>query len=206
LKIKSVEFATAAASPKGPWPDDLPQIAFSGRSNVGKSSLINRLIGRNRKQLARVSATPGKTQQINFYRVHAQLSAGSDREFFLADLPGYGYARVPIAVRRAWQPLIEGYLDRRRGVIGVVQLIDARHDPTPEDLRMLEFLATTGAAALIVLTKIDKLAASRRAESITRLTEALAVDPAQVVAFSARTGEGKDTLLESLDALLWGSK
>lgn len=202
MRIRSVEFAGAVARPGAPAPGDLPQIAFSGRSNVGKSSLINRLLGRTRTPIARVSASPGKTQEINFYRVDADLSAGRRTQFFLVDLPGYGYARAPEAVRRKWRPLIEGYLSSGRGVLGVVQLLDARHDPTADDRRMLEYLAGLELPTLVVLTKTDKLASSRREARVAQLTEALPLDDAQVLGFSSRTGEGREELLASLESLL----
>ncbi len=119
--IRSVEFAGSVASPKNPLPGDLPQVAFSGRSNVGKSSLINVLLGRTRKKVAHVSSTPGKTQMLNFYRVN-------DR-FFLVDLPGFGYAKAPGPVRESWKRLVEWYLSRPDGVCGVVHLVDGRHRP-----------------------------------------------------------------------------
>jgi GTP-binding protein len=202
MKVKRVEFAGAIGSPGGAAPAELPQVAFSGRSNVGKSSLINRLLGRNRSKVARVSATPGKTQEINFYHVVLEPEAGRELTFFLVDLPGYGYARVPQAVREKWKPLIEGYLGRGGGLRGVVQLIDARHPPTAEDRRMVEYLAGLGVPALFALTKVDKL---KRMEKERRLAEAvrtLAVEPEQIVAFSATTGEGRDELLEGLVELL----
>ena len=118
------------------------------------------------------------------------------------DLPGYGYARAPVAVKDAWKPLIERYLAGNDRLSGVVQLIDARHDPSEGDLRMLEYLASLGVPALFVLTKVDKLRATARAKQIARLTELLGVGAEQVVPFSAKTGEGRDQLLESLEALL----
>lgn len=202
MNIRSVEFAGAIAAPEGRPPGELPQVAFSGRSNVGKSSLINRLLGRTRKQLARVSATPGKTQEINFYRVDAQLSGGRRTEFFLVDLPGYGYARAPVAVRERWRPLIEGYLAGSGDLCGVVQLIDARHSPTADDLRVVDFLAERGLPTLFVLTKIDKLSRSERTKRVSRLTSDLAADEEQVIPFSSKTGEGRELLLASLDDLL----
>jgi len=202
LKIKAVEFAGALARPGAKPPDRLKQVAFSGRSNVGKSSLINRLLGRTRARVARVSATPGKTREINFYRVSASLDDGEDVEFFLVDLPGYGYARVPLAMRRGWRPLIEGYLTETPDLIGVVQLIDSRHEPTAEDRAMVRFLAARGVPTLFVLTKVDKLSRSRRPAHLRRIMQELGVEPEQVVAFSAKTGEGRDELLESLGELL----
>jgi GTP-binding protein len=197
-----VEFVGAVAKPGDPAPAILPQIAFSGRSNVGKSSLINRFLGRNRKQLARVSATPGKTQQINFYRVRADLSAGADAQFLLADLPGYGFAQVPLAVRHAWRPLIESYLSSATDLRGVVQLIDIRRDPRADDRKMLAFLSELGLPTLVVLTKSDKLPPSQRSAREEELVRALELDAEQVVAVSARTGAGCDTLSAGLDALL----
>ncbi|NJD11884.1 MAG: YihA family ribosome biogenesis GTP-binding protein [Gemmatimonadetes bacterium] len=199
--IRSVEFAGAVAVPGGPAPAGLPQIAFSGRSNVGKSSLINRLLGRTRTRVARVSATPGKTQEVNFYRIGVR-DAGRDHEFFLVDLPGYGFARVPLEIRRRWRPLIETYLAGTPELRGVVQLIDVRHGPSVEDHRMLEYLAQTGLPTLFALTKVDKL---RSAERVAKLTEAIAelgIDPDQAVPFSAATGEGRDELLDSIRTLL----
>jgi GTP-binding protein len=200
--IKSVEFAGAIARVGGAVPGDLRQIAFSGRSNVGKSSLINQLLRRTRKPIAKVSATPGKTQQINFFRVRAGADAGEDQEFYLVDLPGYGYARAPEAVRAYWKPLIERFLADNERLLGVVQLIDARHDLTAEDRRMVDYLASLGIPALFVLTKIDKLKKTARERQLARLTESLGADSEQVLPFSAVTGEGREPLLMSLDALL----
>ena len=194
MKIRSVEFSGSVVDANAILPGDLPQIAFSGRSNVGKSSLINTLLRRTRKKLARVSATPGKTQALNFYRVND--------DFFLVDLPGYGYARAPSAVRDAWKGLIEGYLTRKTDLKGVVHLVDARHDPTPLDHKMVEFLAEVGLPTLVVLTKIDKLKRRHRTNSMLRAVEKLSLDEDQMLPFSSKTGEGRDALLGALDDLL----
>lgn len=203
MKLRSVEFAGAIGRPGQEPPGTLPQVAFAGRSNVGKSSLINRLLDRHRKQIARVSAQPGKTQEINFYRIRADLNGEAD-EFFLVDLPGYGFARAPRPVREAWRPLIESYLGHSEELMGVVQLLDSRHDPTPEDLRMIEYLAGVGLPTLIVLTKIDKLRNPERERRTRTLTAQLGIEADQVVPFSSTTGEGRDELLESLRLLLAG--
>jgi GTP-binding protein len=200
LIIKSVEFAGAIGAPGGKAPGELQQIAFSGRSNVGKSSLINRLLGRTRTAIARVSSTPGKTQEINFYRVLASINE-SDVEFFLVDLPGYGYARVPDIVRVTWRPMIETYLARTENLLGVVQLIDARHGPTAEDQKMVDYLMELEMPALFALTKVDKLKRSQRTKNIVDTITKLGVAAEQVVPFSSTTGEGRDDLLDSLDAL-----
>ena len=204
MKIRTVEFAGAIASPQGEIPDALPQVAFAGRSNVGKSSLINRLLGRTRTPIARVSARPGKTQEINFYRVDAfsEAADAAELDFFLVDLPGYGFAQVPKALRGAWKPLIESYLRRSGDLRGVVQLIDARHEPTPEDRTMVEFLAALGAPALVVLTKVDKLKKAERGRRLEATVSALGLDLDQVVPFSAQTGEGREVLMEALESLL----
>lgn len=199
--IRSIEFAGAIASPGGPAPAGLPQVAFSGRSNVGKSSLINRLLGRTRAKVARVSNTPGKTQEINFYRIGAS-AGGREHQFFIVDLPGYGFAKVPIAVRRIWRPLIESYLTGTPELCGVVQLIDARHGPSAEDHRMLEYLAQSGLPTLFALTKVDKLRASERGRKLDQAMAALGVAEEQAIAFSAVTGEGREALLESIESLL----
>jgi GTP-binding protein len=203
VKLRSVEFAGAIGRPGQDPPGTLPQVAFAGRSNVGKSSLINRLLDRHRKQIARVSASPGKTQEINFYRIVADLDGERD-EFFLVDLPGYGYARAPKAVRDAWRPLIESYLARATELLGVVQLIDARHDPTTDDLRMVEYLASIEMPTLFVLTKVDKLKPAERERRFRAAVDELGVDAEQIVPFSAVTGEGRDDLLDTLRHLLTG--
>jgi GTP-binding protein len=204
VKIRTVEFAGAVAAGGGSVPGDLPQVAFSGRSNVGKSSLINRLLGRTRTPVARVSGTPGKTREVNFYRVDALTEGAEPRplEFYLVDLPGYGYARVPAAVRGTWRPLVEGYLRDARALRGVVQLVDARHGPTAGDRQMLDFLGALEVPTLVVLTKVDKLRSLERSRKMDAIAADLRLDTDQVVPFSARTGEGRDLLLESVAALL----
>lgn len=195
MKIRKVEFVASVPSPSVPLPEgDLPQVAFSGRSNVGKSSLINTVLRRTQKSIARVSATPGKTQALNFFRVNG--------EFFLVDLPGFGYARVPKRVRESWKTLIESYLQAKTHLRGVVHLVDARHEPTPGDVRMVEFLATVQLPTLVVLTKMDKITRSRRAAVISRAASTLNIDRDQILPFSSKTSEGRDELLEAMDALL----
>ena len=204
MLIKSVEFKGAVAAPGGPKPASLPEIAFSGKSNVGKSSLINRLLGRTRTPVARVSATPGKTQEINFYEVRASAGDGGDASFFLVDLPGYGFARVPMAVRAKWQPLMESYLGGSKELKGIVQLIDARHGPSADDRRMVQYLASLGLPTLFVLTKVDKLGKKEREKQLAKVTEDLDVDAEQVLPFSAKTGEGREDLLASVEGVLLG--
>jgi GTP-binding protein len=194
VKIRSLEFAGTVVDPTAPLPSDLPQIAFAGRSNVGKSSLINTLLRRTQKAIARVSGEPGKTRAINFFRVNDA--------FFLVDLPGYGFARVPAPVRAGWKELVEGYLARKDGPRGVVQLIDSRHDPTELDLQMMEYLAGLGVPAIVALTKIDKLKRSQRAARIEGLTRDLSLDRSQIIPFSSKTGEGREELADALLALL----
>jgi GTP-binding protein len=194
LIIRDIEFLGGMASPTGWRPPDLtlPEVAFSGRSNVGKSSLLNALV--RRKALARVSKTPGKTREINFFRINHQ--------FVLADLPGYGFARVAKTTREVWRPLIEGYLRISAPLRGVVQLIDSRHPPTPDDLLMLEFLAEIGAPTVVVLTKIDKLRTTELKQRIISLTSALGLEEAQVIPFSTVTRVGRDELAEAVVELV----
>jgi GTP-binding protein len=193
LVIRRLEFLGGQASATGWKPvSDLPEIAFSGRSNVGKSSLLNKLV--RRKALARISATPGKTREINFFRVNDA--------FHLVDLPGYGYARVSKAARHAWRPLIEGYLRTSRHLRGVVQLVDARHEPSADDLRMMDFLASLGVPTIVVATKVDKLSRSERDSTLTALATHLGIEEDQLIPFSARTGEGRDDLAQAVVSLL----
>ena len=193
LVIRHLEFIGPMATEDG-WrpPAELPEIAFAGRSNVGKSSLLNRLL--KRKAFARVSNTPGRTREINFFKVN--------NLFVLADLPGYGYARISKARKAEWRPLIEGYLARSPMLRGVVQLLDIRHDPTGDDRLMLDFLGDVGVPTIIATTKIDKIAPGVVSERIEALARALALDPEQMVPFSARTGEGRDELARALEELL----
>lgn len=193
LVIRDLEFLGGMATPRG-WrpPATLPEVAFSGRSNVGKSSLLNRLV--QRKSLARVSQTPGKTQQINFFRVN--------HAFALVDLPGYGFARVSKALQAQWRPLMESYLLLSESLRGIVQLIDIRHAPTPDDLQMLDFLAELGAPTIVALTKVDRLNRREVAERTAQLTKELGMSDEQVIPFSAVTGEGRNELAAAVVSLV----
>jgi GTP-binding protein len=191
--IKSLEFIGPMATADGWRPsNELPEVAFAGRSNVGKSSLLNRLV--RRKAFARVSNTPGRTREINFFKVN-------DR-FVLADLPGYGYAKIAKSRKAEWLPLIEGYLRASPALRGVVQLLDVRHDPSEEDLQMLDFLADIGAPTIVVLTKIDKLRPGQIAERVHAIAVALRLEDDQVIPFSAETNEGRDDLAAALASLV----
>lgn len=196
LVIRSLEFAGGVVDPDAWRPEaTLPEVAFSGRSNVGKSSLLNKLV--NRKAMARVSQTPGKTREINFYRVNDA--------FYLVDLPGYGYARVSKEMRVRWRRKIERYLTSSPKLRGIVQLIDSRHPPTPDDLRMLDFLAEIELPTLVVLTKIDKLRPRERAERLAEAAVAMQVEQEQIIPFSAKTGEGRDELARAVVDLVQDS-
>jgi GTP-binding protein len=200
MHIKSVEFAGAIGQIGQEPPAavrGLPQIAFAGRSNVGKSSLINRLLGRTRTQIARVSQQPGKTQEINFYRVRADVG-----EFCLVDFPGYGYARAPKSLRERWRPLISGYLANTPELAGVVQLIDLRHGTTADDLAAIESLADANIPVLFVLTKSDKLKPSRREAAASAIVRQLGISADQAIAFSALSGEGREAILDTLAPLV----
>ena len=193
LVIRSLEFIGPMATPTGWRPESKwPEVAFAGRSNVGKSSLLNRLV--RRKRFARVSNTPGRTREVNFFLVN--------QKFVLVDLPGYGYARISKERRAEWKPLIEGYLQSSKELRGIVQLLDVRHDPTGDDLQMLAFLASLGVPTLFALTKIDKLTASQRQTRIAALVDILETNEDQVIPFSAVTGEGRDELAEAVVALV----
>ena len=163
---------------------DRPEFAFSGHSNVGKSSLINKLL--NRKSLARVSATPGKTSTINFFSVDG---------IHIVDLPGYGYAKVSQSEKKRWAELIEGYLHDERDLALVFQLIDFRHMPTADDVMMIDFLIDSGIPFVVVLTKADKLRKKEReARREAFRTEIPCADDITMIEFSAETGEGVDQI------------
>jgi GTP-binding protein len=193
LVIRSLDLLGGMASADGWRPEpSLPEVAFAGRSNVGKSSLLNRLV--RRKKFARVSNTPGRTREINFFRVNAA--------FILVDLPGYGYARISKEQRAGWRPLIEGYMRRSPQLRGIVQLLDARHDPTPDDRQMLDFLAELGVPSIIVFTKIDKLTPAQATTRIAELSAALGLEQEQIIPFSAVNGRGRDELAEAILSLV----
>jgi GTP-binding protein len=193
LVIRSLEFVGGLASIGGWRPElDLPEIAFAGRSNVGKSSLLNKLL--KRRSFARVSKTPGRTREINFFKVNDA--------FLLADLPGYGYAKVSKSRSADWGPLIESYLRGTRQLRGVVQLLDVRHDPTEDDRQMLDFLADVTVPVMFVATKIDKLSQAAAARRVGELAIMLQVDEDHIIPFSAQTGAGRDELAEAIAGLL----
>lgn len=186
--------ATAAGPAQFP-PAELPEIAFAGRSNVGKSSLLSRLAGR--RGLARTSADPGKTRLLHFYRV--ECAVGDERRaIVLVDLPGYGYAKVSKQERQRWRTLVEGYLSGRSALRGVVVLHDVRRELADAERELLLWLAERGSPALLVLTKIDKLAPMQRMLRIRALTLAAELPEGHVLATSASTGEGIDTLWDAL--------
>jgi GTP-binding protein len=192
LVIRDLRFLGPMASVSGWRPEtSLPEVAFAGRSNVGKSSLLNKLV--RRKAFARVSNTPGRTREINFFEVN--------KRFVLVDLPGYGYARISKERRAEWRPLIESYLQKSPNLRGVVQLIDVRRDPTDDDIQMLDFLSELGAPTIVAITKIDKLSKVAAHARVRELTESLGLDSDQVIPFSAFTGAGRDELAAAIVAL-----
>ena len=193
LVIRKLEFIGGMAAAHGWRPEsNLPEIAFAGRSNVGKSSLLNRLVGR--KSLARVSRTPGRTREINFFRVNDA--------FVLADLPGYGYARVSKTRKAEWRPLIEGYLMKTPQLAGVVQLLDIRHEPSEDDLAMLDLLSELEMPTIVVLTKSDKVSTKSASERAHTLSRVLALDPEQTILFSSVTGNGRDELASAIASIV----
>lgn len=185
----TARFIAGAATPERLPPEDSPEIAFAGRSNVGKSSLLNRIAGQ--RGLARVSKTPGRTQQINFFALGDRLR--------LVDLPGYGFARVPLAVKAQWKRLVEHYLTTRRTLRGVVVIVDARRGLEPDDQMLLDFLQAHAVPALLVATKVDKLNRSQRQKQLQAIgREAPGL---QVIPFSSLSGEGLAPLKEAVEGL-----
>lgn len=191
MNFNKAEFYTSYGSFKQIPKSTRTEIAFAGRSNVGKSSLINKIF--NRKSLARVSAVPGKTATINFYSLE---------DVFFVDLPGYGYAKVSKSEKERWGELIEGYLNDDRRLALVFQLVDFRHPPTKDDIMMINFLIDSGLPFIVVLTKADKLSKKQRAERRAALmTELPCAEDITIVEFSAQTGEGAEEIREIITEL-----
>jgi GTP-binding protein len=184
MLITSAEFVTSAVRPQQYPPADLPEFAFAGRSNVGKSSLINTLV--SRKKLVLTSSSPGKTRLINFFRVNDAL--------MFVDLPGYGYARVSDDERRKWRPMIERYLAGRENLKAVVVILDIRRTPNAEDAQLLDWLARREIPAVLVVTKADKLSKTAQAKQHKAIAGALEVDPAELLLFSSKSRQGRDVL------------
>lgn len=182
MKINNPRFVTSAYSYQDCPRHSRPEFAFAGKSNVGKSSLINKLINRNK--LARISSKPGRTQSINFYNI--------DDRFYFVDLPGYGFARVPDKVRKEWGELIDDYLYNRKNLAGIIQIVDARHKPTADDCMMVDWLIATGLPTMIVATKVDKISRGKRKKQENIIRETLGISSTmEFTFFSAKTGEGK---------------
>jgi len=193
MKVLTAEFVKTATGHDG-WPAErLPEIAFVGRSNVGKSSMLNALC--RREGLARVSATPGRTQALQFFRLQVSPSpAARPLALRFCDLPGYGYAKVARAERDRWAGMIEEYLERRQDLCAVVLIVDARHEPADGDRDALAFLGAHGRAVLVAATKVDKLGKSHRFAATRAAERALGLPAAAVVPFSAVEGTGTDAL------------
>jgi GTP-binding protein len=200
LKILNAQLLTTAAAPDGFPREGIPEIAFLGRSNVGKSSLLNALVGR--RALARTSATPGKTRLAHFFLVERDTTVRARRRVLFVDLPGYGWAKVAKTERAAWQKLVEGYLDGRAPLRLAILLHDLRRDPGDEELDLLAWLAQRDVPALVAITKSDKLAPMRRAERVKQLAAAYGVATDAVVATSAQKKDGIDAVWRAIDARL----
>lgn len=196
MVIKEVTLETVCGITSTLPENDKPEIAFAGKSNVGKSSLINVLM--NRKSLARISATPGKTQTINFYNIN--------REIYLVDLPGYGYAKVSEKEKEAWGKMIERYLHKSTMLKAVFLLIDIRHDPSKNDKMMYDWILHQGYEPVIIATKLDKLKKSQVAKQLKAIRTGLGlVSGTTVIPFSAKTKQGRDEIWEYAESRLFES-
>jgi len=192
LIIKSAEFITSAVKPAQYPPAVLPEIAFAGRSNVGKSSLINTLV--NRKRLVKTSSTPGRTQLINFFNINEGFS--------FVDIPGYGYAKVPVSVKKTWGPMIETYITTRKTLKGVVLIMDIRRIPRQEEMNMLDWLNHYDIPSVPVLTKSDKLSKTKQKKQLAEIANTLSADKDNLILFSAKSRQGKDEVWDAVKKLI----
>lgn len=190
--VSSAEFVTSAVKPSQYPPGVLPEIAFAGRSNVGKSSLINTLV--NRKRLVKTSSTPGRTQLINFFEVNGRFS--------FVDLPGYGYAKVPLAIKKSWGPMMETYLSRRETLAGVVLILDIRRIPRQEEFDFMAWLTRYGIGRILVLTKADKLSANQQRNQQRAVAAALGIAAGDLILFSAQTRMGRDQVWAAVEEIV----
>ena len=192
MKITSAEFVTSATKPSQYPSALLPEIAFAGRSNVGKSSLINTLV--NRKHLVKTSSTPGRTRLINFFDINQQIG--------FVDLPGYGYAKVPESVKKTWGPMIETYLSTRKALKGVIVILDIRRTPRQEEFDLLSWLQHYSIPGILVLTKTDKLSKSKQAQKLNLIGQVLERDKNDFILFSAKSRRGRDALWNAILSLV----
>lgn len=193
MVIKNVNLETVCGITSTIPDNAYNEVAFAGKSNVGKSSLINALM--NRKSLARTSAQPGKTQTINFYNINDAM--------YLVDLPGYGYAKAAVEVKEKWGKMIENYLHVSKKLKAVFLLIDIRHDPSANDKMMYEWMVYQGFAPIIIATKLDKIKRSQIQKNLKAIREGLNVEPkTTIIPFSAETKQGRDEIWELIDALV----
>lgn len=191
--IRSAEYVGSAVKPEQYPADGLPEIAMAGRSNVGKSSLLNRFLGR--RNLARTGNTPGKTQTLNFYRVNSA--------WYFVDLPGYGYAKVSQAVKSKWGTMMERYFQERENLLAVIQIVDIRHAPSVDDISMHEWLRSRGVPVLVVATKADKIARGKWSKHLGIIAESLSIENWRLILpFSAQSGVGLDELHGAVEEIL----
>ncbi len=190
--IKNAEFIKSAVKPSQYTEPDYPEIAFAGRSNVGKSSLINTLV--NRKKLVKTSSKPGMTQLINFFVINGNTS--------FVDLPGYGYAKVSKKIRQTWGKMIEIYLSTRQNLMGLVLLIDIRRGPEKEELELINWLIASKIETIIVFTKADKLSKPKQQKALAPALKALNLEKQDIILFSAKSKLGKDQLLNTIEDLI----
>lgn len=190
--IKSAQFVKSAVTPSQYPPADLPEIAFTGRSNVGKSSLINTLV--NRKHLVKTSSTPGRTRLINFFIIN--------HAFSFVDLPGFGYAKVPVAVRKSWGPMIETYLSTRKTLKGVILIMDIRRMPGTQELDFIQWLNYYHIPGIMVLTKSDKLSKNKQMTQRKAIADVLGNHMEELILFSAKSRLGKDDVWNAIEHLI----